>query len=174
MFLLSTLFLFGLLHIGLSNSAEYGDVHLHNYWKNVEWCRQLYNTVEDALVEENNLYILRESFFSSVRHPAEVLYVQYYIEFLSVHNGSNNSLASFSHYSGYSKYSIFSIVSPILIQALRSGMFDRLSNLLNIKLSPKAIILILHLSSKDKEKYSLDDIGKTLDLVTPRVSYTKL
>lgn len=131
---------------------------------------EVFSIFEEALVsDENNLFLLREVFFSSslYKHPPSFLLVTYTLNF-------DNSSTLATKQMGWSTSSIFATINPATLWVLQSAILTSIYYSLDIGF-PYYIALHLNLKSNDNFWNGTDsmEITNALKEITEKVS-TKL
>ncbi len=154
-----------LIYFKLSHCRACG---LHSQYEETTECRQLYEALEKAFVtDQNNIFQLK-NFFSI--YNADILYINYNVIQIDAANSSElANMTTFAYQTGYSKFELFNIVNPQLLNSLMSGMY------FGCRIGGAWTNITLNMANTTLQwgNYTKQDIEKTLDTITTRVSQSE-
>ena len=104
-------------------------------------CACLYHLLEFALLNEDNLYILRDAFFSSFHPSPTTLIVKYEIPHMKLfgHDASEDQVISM----GWSSSGLFTVVDPLVLALFHSGSLLSMFQAQNLQPFPNTVALTL-------------------------------
>ncbi len=137
-------------------------------------CVSLMADLEAALLTDNNIYILHDTFFSTMHNPPTILVAEYHMIYKDGKGLNVNRSATWE--SGWSSSSLYAVVDPLMIFALETGIFAATYILEDTDSFLPRIILTMDVRNTSIESvdYSEDEFSFAIEMMTTRVSHLEV
>ena len=128
----------------------------------IHHCNQLYSVLEQALISsEDNLFVLRETFFSSQHPTPHIMFVYYHLQI----NGRDIKIPVV-----WTAVSLFKFVSPFTFLATEPSLFVTAFILANVQIFPSQNGNTIHLPlAVNINEFSINEVMDILYKLTTKV-----
>ncbi len=170
---LGVLVLLCVVTVGYSHQC---DVYEQSDSAVVTRCVSLMADLEAALLTENNIYILHNTFFSTIHKPFIALMAEYRMIYKDGKGGLNvNCSATTCRTFGWSSSGLYAVVDPRTIFELETGIFRvTYMNFQDIDSTFLPWIILTMNTSIESGDYSEDEFSFAIEMVTTRVSHLEV